>query len=50
MNKNDGIEVLLKFLRRSVFKAAIPDLGHHMDEFFFRFRRRRRERVWQSTL
>ena len=43
LNRNGGVETLLQFLRRSVFKAVIPDLGYHMDEFFFRLRRRRHE-------
>ena len=41
LNRNDGVEILIKFLRSKVFKQVIPDLGYHMDEFFFRLRRRR---------
>ena len=38
LNRPDGVELLLKFLQKVVLKAAIPDLGHPMDEFFFRLK------------
>ena len=41
---------MLRFLRRKVFKAEIPDLGYHMDEFFFRLRRRRHESMTEYAM
>ena len=50
LNRNGGVETLLQFLRRRVFKAVIPDLGYHMDEFFFRLRRRRHESMTEYAM
>ena len=50
LNRKDGVETLLRFLRRKVFKAKIPDLGYHMDEFFFRLRRRRYESMTEYAM
>ena len=50
LNHNYGVETLLRFLRRKVFKEAIPDLGYHMDEFFFRLRRRRSESMTEYAM
>ena len=44
------LKCLLHVLRRRVFKAAIPDLGYHMDEFFFRRRRRRHESMAEYAM
>ena len=50
LNRNDGVEILLRFLRSRVFKSEIPDLGHHLDEFFFRLRRRRQESMTEYAM
>ena len=50
LNRNDGVETLLRLLRSKVCKAVIPDLGHHMDEFFFRLRRRRHESMAEYAM
>ena len=50
LNREDGVETVLKFLRQKVFKAVIPDLGYHMDEFFFRLRRRRHESMTEYAM
>ena len=50
LNRADGVEVLIKFLRSKVFKEVIRDLGYHMDEFFFRLRRRRSESMTEYAM
>ena len=50
LNRSDGVEILIKFLHINVFKAEIPDLGYHMDEFFFRLRRRRQESMTEYAM
>ena len=50
LNRDDGVETLLRCLRRGVFKAVIPDLRYHMDEFFFRLRRRRHESLTEYAM
>ena len=50
LNRNDGVEILRRFLRSRVFKAEIPDLGYHRDEFFFRLRRRQQESMTEYAM
>ena len=52
LSKPNGAAILVAYLHRKVCKAALPDLGRHLDGYLFKLRRRRGEAMsswcWRS--
>ena len=42
-SKERGVEILLRFLKTHCAKLALPDLGSHLQEFFFKLKREQYE-------